>query len=298
MKAIIFPGQGAQYPGMGKDLYDAFPKARETFDSIDGILGFKISQTCFEASSEVLKKTETQQLAILATSLVSYEVFKEKNIAVDFLSGLSLGEYTCLYPAGVLDMQTLVRVVKERARAMEEASRSEPSSMYAVIGLTGQVLSLKAKELSFFVANINSPVQTAISFKKENAQRIKEALESLGARVIPLEVGGGFHSPFMDSARKHLKKVLDSVAFNDARIPIVSNVNAGCFQDKDQIKQNLLDQLTSTVLWNDCVGALAQRGVDTFFEIGPSKVLRGLMRKINPELKVINIEKKENLAEV
>lgn len=295
MKAIVFPGQGAQYRGMGKELYESFPKAKETFDYIDSILGFKISQICFEATDEVLKKTETQQLAILATSLVSYELFRERNIAIDFLSGLSLGEYTCLYPAGVVDLKTLVLIVKERARAMEEASRLIPSSMHAVIGVSREDLAKKSAELSFYIANVNSSLQTAISFKKENTSIIKDALEALGARVIPLEVGGGFHSPFMDSARQYLKKVLDAVNFKDAHIPIVSNVNAGIVRDKDQIKKNLLEQLTSTVLWNDCILKLDQNGVDTFFEVGPSKVLRGLIRKINPELKVVNVEKRADI---
>lgn len=298
MNAIIFPGQGSQFQGMGKNLYDNFASAREIFSCIDKYAGFNVSGMCFEGKPEDLKKTYLQQMAILSVSLVCFELFRTKNIKIDFLSGLSLGEYACLYPAEVLSLKDLVHLVKERATAMEEASKVNPSCMFAVIGLEQKILQDLSKSGDFFVANINSSQQIAISLSRENKQKVKEALESKGARVIELDVGGGFHSEFMQPAKKHLEKVLQAMQFNDAKIPIVSNFTARPATNATEIKKNLLEQLTSTVLWKDCVEFMSKNAVDTFFEVGPSKVLRGLIRKINPSLKVVNIEKKEDLDSV
>lgn len=295
MNAIVFPGQGAQYRGMGLSLYENFAQAKELFSSIDKIAGINISSLCLNGSEEDLKRTYFQQLIISATSLVTYELFKEKNIKIDFLSGLSLGEYTCLYPAEVLDLESLVLLVKERAAAMEEASRLNPSSMFAVIGMDVSLLRDTAKQNGFYLANFNAPGQVVISLKKEEKERIRQLLESKGAKVIELEVGGGFHSPFMEPARQRLSKVLNQLDFSDAKTPIVSNFTARASSSEAEIKHNLEKQLTSAVLWKDCIESMANAGVNTFFEVGPSKVLRGLIRKINPNLKVINIEKKEDL---
>ncbi|MCM8819800.1 MAG: ACP S-malonyltransferase [Candidatus Omnitrophica bacterium] len=295
MKAIVFVGQGSQYQGMGKSLYDNFENAKKLFLKIDDILGFKISEICFYGEAGVLKNTYFQQLAILATSLVCYEVFKEKNIKIDFLSGLSLGEYTCLYPAQVLSLDQLLYLVSQRAKVMDEASKNTNSGMFAVVGLDFSKVKAYSQAEGFYISNINSYQQIVISLSKDKKEHIKNILEKEGARVIELEVSGGFHSPFMETAQHHLRKVIDNLKFNDAKIPIVSNFTAKAHIDKDEIKSNLINQLISTVLWKDCVEYMIKEGVDIFFEIGPSRVLSNLIKKINPNVKVVNIEKKEDL---
>lgn len=295
MNAVIFPGQGAQYTGMGKDLFDNFKEARDLFSRIDKAVGFELSKKCFQGSFDELKDTSIQQIAILAVNLVAYEAFKTKNISIDYFSGLSLGEYACLNPTGVLSLENVFILVKERALAMQEAAALSPSSMYAVIGLDASLIKQK-EDLGYYLANINSPSQIVVSFAKEARDKVKDNLLSLGAkRVIELEVSGGFHSPFMEKAKTRLAKVMDSMEFSNASAPIVSNFTACAHTDKDQIKSNLINQLTSTVLWNNCVGFLKSAGVNTFFESGPSKVLKGILRKIDSELCVVNIEKSQDI---
>jgi len=296
MKAVIFPGQGAQYVGMGKSLYENFPQAKSIFSSIDKILGFSLSQKCFQGQESELKETSTQQLAILAVSLAAFEVFKEKESEIDYLSGLSLGEYSCLYAAGVLNLEDLVVLVGERARAMQASAIANPSTMFAVIGLERKTLEDLAKKENFYIANINTAQQTVVSLEKSRKADIFKALEAAGARVIELVVSGGFHSPFMNSAKEHLASVIETMKFSDARLPIVSNFTARAHTNAEEIKKNLLEQLTSSVLWNDCVGFMIKAGVDLFFEVGPSKVLRGLIRKIDRQVKVINIGEKEDFG--
>lgn len=294
-KAIIFPGQGSQYVGMGKSLNESFDGARQVFSRIDAVCGIDLSSKCFQGPQDDLKDTGIQQLAILATSLAAFEAFKERNIAIDYFSGLSLGEYSCLYASGVLSLDDVAILVKERASAMQEAAKESPSTMFAVLGLDSNVLIDISKDGSFYIANINAPGQIVVSLRLNDKDRVKEALESKGAKVIELAVSGGFHSPFMEPASKHLKKVIDNLEFQDAKIPIVSNVTAKPHKNKDEIKDNLVKQLVSSVLWKDCVEFMVAEGVSLFFEVGPSKVLRGLMRKINSDIKVNNIEKKEDL---
>jgi len=305
MKAIIFPGQGAQYVGMGKSLNEYSTCAKNIFSSIDSILGFSLSDKCFQGEESELKETSIQQLAILAVSLAAFEVFSakggsassggEKELKVDYLSGLSLGEYSCLYAAGVLSLVDLVNLVKERANAMNQAALDNPSTMFAVMGIERDLLKEQAEKENFYIANINSPGQTVISLAKERKDSIFAILESSGAKVIELPVSGGFHSPFMNSAKEHLVSVVGAMNFSDAKIPIVSNFTAKGHTKAEEIKKNLLEQLTSTVLWSDCVNYMISAGVDSFFEVGPSKILRGLMRKINRQAKVINIGEKQDL---
>ncbi len=294
MKAVIFPGQSSQYIGMGLSLYENFPQAKDLFVSIDKILGFKLSDKYFYGPETELKDTAIQQLAILAVSLAAFEVFKGKGLKISYLSGLSLGEYSCLYASEALSLEDLVTLVKVRAEAMQKAASLSSATMFAVLGLDREVLRDKSAELDFYIANINSPQQIVISLLQAKKENIRKELETQGARVIELAVSGGFHSAFMDPAKEVLTEAVNNLSFSESRIPIVSNVTARAHTKPEEVKDNLIRQLNSTVLWNDCVDFMIKQGVVEFFEVGPSKVLRGLMRKINPEIKVKNIEKRED----
>lgn len=293
MQAVIFPGQSSQYQGMGRSLYDNFPCSRDIFSAIDEILGWSISEVCFYGDEEKLKDTYYQQLAILAVSLAAYEAFKEKNIKFEYLSGLSIGECIALYPAGVLSLPEVVYLIEARARFMQEASNNTNSTMLAVIGLSRQDISVI--EGDFYISNINSVQQIVIALEKDKVETISSLLERKGAKVIPLNVSGGFHSPFMQEAKDKLSESINKLSFKKAKIPMVSNVDARAEREPEKIKENILKQLISPVLWLDCVMYMQNNGVDTFYEIGPSRILKGLIRKINRQLKVINIEKKEDL---
>ncbi|MFH1768184.1 MAG: ACP S-malonyltransferase [Candidatus Omnitrophota bacterium] len=293
MKAVIFPGQGAQYVGMGKDLYDNFPEAKDLFNRIDDIVKFELSDKCFSGPAEELRKTSIQQLAILSVSLAAYEVFKKKRIEVNFFSGLSLGEYSCLYPAGILSLEDLVFLVKERALAMAAAAQNNSSCMFAVLGLDQDIVE-KKQNIGFSVANVNAPGQVAISLSFDKKEVVKEELAKEGAKVVELDVSGGFHSHFMEPAKRRLEGIVKQLNFHDAKVPLVSNFTAESSIDKEVIRNNLVDQLTHTVLWKKSVELMVSRGVDIFYEIGPSRVLKGIMRKINPQLKVINMGEKDD----
>jgi [acyl-carrier-protein] S-malonyltransferase len=299
MRAIVFPGQGAQYVGMGKSFYDNFPEAKEVFSFADRILGYRLSNICFYGPIEELKKTDIQQLAILVVSIAGYEVFKKRGLAdiSSYLCGLSLGEYTCLYAAGVLGLEETIFLVKERAKAMGEAARENPSCMLAVIGKDLEELDSR-RNRGFYIANLNSPQQVVISVSKEKKESVKRELQEWGARVVELQVSGGFHSPFMESAKNRLEKVVANLGFRDAEIPIVSNFTGKAHTNKEEIKNNLLNQLIFPVLWMRCVEFMISKGVDYFIEIGPSRVLKGLIKKINSDVCVINIENSEDIASI
>ena len=297
MNAVVFSGQGVQYEGMGKDLYENFTEAKRIFLLIDKILGINISRICFYEEQE-LNQLYNQQLGVIAVSLAAYELFKISGIKVDYFSGLSLGEYSCLYPSGTLNLEDTVNFVKVRAEATIEAARKNPSSMLAVIGLKeNQIKSIGEKE-GFYVANINSSKQMVVSVKEEDKENIKNVLKNnkynSRIKIREIDTGAGFHSPFMEPARIILDKYADNLRFSKAHIPIVNNIMAKEAVDGNEIKKCLVDQLTHTVLWEKCVEYMVYKGVNTFFVVGPAKVLGRLIKQISPDVKVIGLEKKED----
>ncbi len=296
-KAVIFPGQGAQYVGMGRSLYETFSASRDLFSGIDEILGFQLSQKCFQGPEEDLKNTRYQQLAILAVSLAAFQALSEKDREkVKFLSGLSLGEYSCLYAAGVLSLRDVVLLVKERAEAMEEAATQNPSTMLALVGINSEAAQ-DLQSVGFYVANVNSPQQTVVSVAKGKKEQVIKDIAGQGIKVVELSVSGGFHSPFMEPARIRLEKIINTLEFSRARIPVVSNVTALGHTDPEEIRKNLLKQLVSPVLWKQCVEYMLAQGVGVFYETGPSRILKGLIRKISRQAIVQNFEKAEDFQD-
>lgn len=295
--AVLFPGQGAQYPGMGKDFFERYPRARKLFLKADALLQEEISKICF-SSPEVLKQTLYQQVAIFLVSVIIYEVVKDKDILKKprYFAGLSLGEYTSLYATGVLSFEDGLFLVKKRAEAMERAARNNPSCMLAVIGLPKTILEEEEKNL-YYIANINSPQQIVLSLSLEKLKEVQEFLKKKGAkRVVQLEVSGGFHSLFMKEAEEELRLAIEKLKFNPPHTPIVSNVDARPHTGIEEIKNNLIRQLTSPVKWLDSIEFLRREGITLFYEVGPSRVLKGILRKIEPSLEVVNFGKVEDLA--
>ncbi len=302
MVAYIFPGQGSQYIGMGGDLYESYPAARQIFDQADKTLGFKISQICFSGQEEMLKSTTVQQPAVLTVSIAALEAFKsevrKQKSEVSYVAGLSLGEYSALVASGALPFEQALRLVRKRAELMEEAAKQNPGKMTAIIGLDREDIKNICKEVGEVgIANFNCPGQSVITGKIDAVDKAKGLTLQRGAkRVIDLKVNGAFHSFLMKEAANVFKKALEGAEFNNSDIPLVSNVDAQAHRDKSEIKENLERQIYSSVLWEDSMRFIISKGTSTFYEVGPGKVLKGLMRQIEKNVEVINIEKKEDIA--
>ncbi len=297
MVGYLFAGQGSQYAGMGKDLYDSFPEAKAIFDRADKALGFSISKVCFAGQPETLKQTIFSQPAILTVSIAAYEAFKARvNKKPSFMAGLSLGEYTALIAGGVFAFEDGLKLVRKRAEIMEEATLRYPGKMAAVLELPFDKVKDICLKSGAEVANINAPGQIVISGKKEAVDKARDLCVEAGAkRVIELEVSGGFHSSLMFEASGELKKRLDLTPISPPAIPVISNYTASAQYQVTQIKENLVYQIYKAVRWEESMKYILSQGVTSFIEFGPGKVLKGLMRRIDSSAQVVNIEKKEDI---
>ena len=292
--AYVFPGQGAQTVGMGKDLYDSFDSVKALFKQADDAVGFPLTKIFFEGPEEELRKTSNAQPALVAVSFACLRAAREvggKNLpAPSFMAGHSLGEYTALAAANAIDFGTAVFLAKERGRLMYEAGLKTPGGMMAIIGLEEAVLAEICRETGTVIANINSPGQLVISGTTENIIKAGEMAKTKGgARAIPLQVSGAFHSPLMQPAVDGMTQILSKVTFKDSSVPIIANVTAQPITSSSQIKDELLKQLCSGVQWQRSVEYMVRQQVGRFIEIGPGKVLAGLIKRISRESEIVNI---------
>jgi len=304
--AYLFPGQGAQYVGMGKDLYDNCPEAKRIFDEADNILpDAGIRQLCFEGPLEELTQTANSQVCILVTSIAAHRALSSwliahgKDLEVVACAGLSLGELSSLVAAGSIRFQDAVRLVRRRGELMEEASMKNPGSMASIIGISPGDLKEACAETGSEIANLNCPGQVVISGHRGSVEKCMAIAVAKGAKkAIPLNVSGAFHSSLMKEAAEKFKIELEKVDFLTPGINVVSNVTADYEKTPSEIKENLVKQLYSPVRWEESIQKIAGQGIEAFFEIGPGKVLKGLLRRINPGLKVHNIETSKDVEQI
>ncbi len=284
-KAYVFPGQGAQFVGMGKDLYDQFEIARDLFAKADEILGFSISNEMFNGTDEGLRQTKITQPAIFLHSVIAAKCLGA-DFAPDMVAGHSLGEFSALVANGTLNFEDGLKLVYQRAMAMQEACEMKPSTMAAVLGLEDAKVEEICASISSGVvvpANYNCPGQLVISGDIEAINEACEKLKAAGAkRALVLQVGGAFHSPLMKPAEEKLATAIENTHFNTPSCPVYQNVSAQAETDPQTIKANLLKQLTAPVKWTQCVQAMVTDGATNFVELGPGKVLQGLVKKIAP----------------
>ena len=286
MKAYIFPGQGAQFPGMGQDLYDASPIAKELFDTANSILGFSITDIMFGEDAEALKQTQVTQPAIFLHSVIMSKCLGE-NFQPNAVAGHSLGEFSALVAANALSFEDGLTLVHQRALAMQAACDQVPGTMAAVLGLEDEkVESICANTEGIVVAaNYNCPGQLVISGEKTAIAQACESMKEAGARrALPLPVGGAFHSPLMEPAREQLAEAISNTPFTSPICPVYQNVVAKGITNKEDIQNNLIAQLTAPVKWTQSVQQMAQDGIGEFIELGPGKVLQGLVKKIDRSL--------------
>ena len=302
--AFLFPGQGAQHVGMGKDLYQAEPAARALFDRADAQLGFALSKICFEGSEERLNATDVSQPAIFVHSAALLAVLGEKpawkDVTPHTTAGLSLGEYTALYAADAMDFDVALNLVAQRGRFMQEASKAQPSGMVSVLGLdeetVEQLCRTAANGQVLSPANFNCPGQIVISGHIEACQRAVALAEEMGGRAIPLRVAGAFHTELMAPAARKLAAVVADSAIRMPRARVLANVTASAYESVEQIRAGLVQQVTRPIRWQQSMQKLLAEGEVAMYEIGPGRVLTGLMRKIERRAVVVNLSTAEALA--
>jgi [acyl-carrier-protein] S-malonyltransferase len=286
MKAYVFPGQGAQFTGMGKDLYEASEEAKLLFEQANEILGFRITDIMFEGEAEELKQTKVTQPAIFLHSTILAKLLGDR-FKPEMVAGHSLGEISALTAVGVLAFEDGLKLVSKRALAMQAACEAEPSTMAAILGLENEVVEAICEKVDGIVvaANYNCPGQLVISGAVDAINVACEQLKEAGARrALVLPVGGAFHSPLMEPARNELAQAIEATTFNTPVCPVYQNVTASAITDPDEIKENLVAQLTAPVRWTQTMQQMIADGVSGFTEVGPGKVLQGLVKKIDRQI--------------
>lgn len=290
-RVIVFPGQGSQIVGMGKDLAEAIPACQALFDKANEVLGYDLQKICFEGPQEELNKSNHAQLGIFVASAVAFEALKLKQPDLEYecVAGHSLGEWTALYVAGVVSFEETIKILKARGEYMQAACEVSEGAMLAVMNMDGDKLVDVAKEAGCYVANFNSLAQTVLSGSVDSIKQAEVLAKEAGAkRAIPLPVAGAFHSPLMQTAADSMNEFLDGVTLNKPSIPVLSNVTA-TFHDENSIQENMVKQITSSVQWVRSIQKLAEDGVDEIVECGPGKVLAGLIKRIDKTIVVRNI---------
>lgn len=306
--AFLFPGQGAQVVGMASDIVQAYPVAAEVFSRANNLLGYNLQKICFEGPQEQLNSTTISQPAIFTVSVAILEVLRTEpetnSLKADITAGLSLGEYTALYAANVINFDDCLRLVQKRGEYMQSAADKTDGSMVSIIGLDAQKVNQLCEQAAqgqmLEAVNFNCPGQIAVSGSKDACKRAEKIAIELGAiKAVPLAVAGAFHTNMMASAAENLSSALEECRItNPGETKIIANINAEYYTRADQIRQGLIEQLTSPILWQKCMEKLIADGIEKFYEIGPGRVLTGLMKRIDRKIKVINVSTLQGLEEL
>jgi [acyl-carrier-protein] S-malonyltransferase len=301
--AFIFPGQGSQYVGMGKELFENFSVAKKVFEEADDALHLSISALCFKGPEEALKLTENTQPAVLTTSIAAFKVLQEeKGITPQFTAGHSLGEYSALVVSGALTFSEAVKMVRLRGKFMQEAVPVGEGAMAAVLGMEREQVEKLCEEISYgevlTPANFNCPGQIVIAGHSKAVERAIERIKQEGKKAVLLPVSAPFHSPLMKPAGERLEKALEEISVSDLKVPVVTNVEAEVNTSKDRVKGLLVAQVSSPVRWEESMRKMIEKGIGHLFEIGPGKVLSGLMKRIDSRVETKNLEDLQTLKKI
>ncbi|MEW6408795.1 MAG: ACP S-malonyltransferase [Nitrospirota bacterium] len=297
--AFIFPGQGSQYVGMGKEFYEGFEYAREVFDIASEVLDIDMKRLCFEGPADALNKTENTQPAILTVSISALNVLNKYDIKADVVAGHSLGEYTAAVAVGSIGIRDAIMLVRKRGQFMQEAVPEGQGMMVAILGLDKKIVEEMIDTGGMVtVANYNCPGQIVIAGDKKTVEEVVKVARGSGAKkVVPLSVSIPSHTPLMGKAAERLEAIIDDIDMDDPHIPLVCNISAKFVDSKEELKISLIQQLTNPVLWEDSVKVMIDAGVDTFIEVGPGNVLSGLVRRTDKGVRTLNVGGLQNLEE-